>query len=366
MFYFELKVDFPQWQIGDITFTEAGEGVVANSLHFVHGQGDTIIATRVKIYGLPEEENVTSTDIADACYSNGGDFVGTLDDDVIIGLNITAYKHNVTDEETSFAFTFDANIQSNLDLYYETGLEDDSSKLATIRFCVMMELLRPNGTDDVAVVNYAEFAFGYNATLDGTIVLADAFEIQPADPTTGGIEDDTFTVQARVCGPDGFVAGDILNQGDSVHICINSTSYPEASISGIDTLSYIAPLTGGGNVVLDAVSNGVAVDLLTKFDADKDCDGNECIVKTQLQGNFYPSNGFMNVTITGKATMELGGRRILAKVVRGDRSLQEGTSQSGFSMDVETAAFETSGTTKKGVTTSIIMTIVTAAFLRFF
>ena len=33
-----------------------------------------------------------------------------------------------------------------------------------------MELLRPNGTD-VAVVNYAEFAFGYKATLNGTILL---------------------------------------------------------------------------------------------------------------------------------------------------------------------------------------------------
>ena len=43
----------------------------------------------------------------------------------------------------------------------------------------------------------------------------------------------------------------------------------------------------------------------------------------------------MNVTITGKATRyhgatRVGGRRVLAEVVAGDRSLQEGSSQSGF------------------------------------
>ena len=74
----------------------------------------------------------------------------------------------------------------------------------------------------------------------------------------------------------------------------------------------------------------------------------------------------MNVSISGAAAMELGGRRVLAKVVPGDRSLQEETSQSGFSTDVETAAFDESGATKKGVATSILMSIVTAASLRFF
>ena len=231
-----------------------------------------------------------------------------------------------------------------------------------------MELLRANTTGGAdIVVNYAEFAFGYNATLNGTIVLEDAFDVIPAEPVTGGIADDTFAVEATVCGPGDFSQGGTLNQGDSVHICINSTSYPEASISGIETLSYSAPLAGGGvSVVLNAIVGGVSEDVLTKFDEDTDCDGSLCIVKTQLQGNFYPPDGNMTVEITGKATMKLGGRRVLVDVVPGDRSLQEGTSQSGFSMSVETAAFDTSGTTKKGFATSILMTIVTAASLRFF
>ena len=151
-----------------MTFTDGGGVVLVNSLRFLHGQGDAITGTRVKIYGLPGLKNDLTTDIADACYSNGGDLLGTLDIDDIIGLNISEYQHNVIDEETSFGFTFETNIEDNLGLYYETALEDDRSKLATIRFCVMMELLRPDGAD-VAVVNYAEFAFGYNATLDGTI-----------------------------------------------------------------------------------------------------------------------------------------------------------------------------------------------------
>ena len=75
----------------------------------------------------------------------------------------------------------------------------------------------------------------------------------------------------------------------------------------------------------------------------------------------------MTVEITGKATMKLGGRRVLADVVPGDRSLQD-TSQSGFSMNVETAAFDdtSSSTTKNGVVTSIIMTFFAVASLRFF
>ena len=124
---------------------------------------------------------------------------------------------------------------------------------------------------------------------------------------------------------------------------------------------------GGGSAVLDAIVGGASEDVLTKFDEDTDCDGSQCIVKTQLQGNFYPSEGFMNVSITGKATMELGGRRVLTEVVPGDRSLQGTRSQSGFSLDVETAATDTSGTTKKGgVATSIVLAVFTAASLRFF
>jgi len=74
------------------------------------------------------------------------------------------------------------------------------------------------------------------------------------------------------------------------------------------------------------------------------------------------------VEITGKATMKLGGRRVLAEVVPGDRSLQEDTSQSGFSMNVETAAFDdtSSSTTKNGVATFIVTTFFAVASLRFF
>ena len=65
--------------------------------------------------------------------------------------------------------------------------------------------------------------------------------------------------------------------------------------------------------------------------------------------------------------MDLGDRRVVAKVVPGDRSLQGKTSKSGFSIDVKTAAFDMSGTTKKGVVvSSILMIIVTTASLRFF
>ena len=65
--------------------------------------------------------------------------------------------------------------------------------------------------------------------------------------------------------------------------------------------------------------------------------------------------------------MDLGDRRVVAKVVPGDRSLQEETSQSGFSIDVETSAFDTSiGTTKKGVTTSVVLATIGAASLRVF
>ena len=38
------------------------------------------------------------------------------------------------------------------------------------------------------------------------------------------------------------VHGEVLNQGDPVHIFINRTSYPEALISDIATLSYSAAL----------------------------------------------------------------------------------------------------------------------------
>ena len=339
-------------------------------MRFVHGQGDDTTATRVSIYGLSGLENGTLSNIADACYSNGGRFLGTLGaEDEITGLNITEYKHTVTNEETSFNFTFGRDIKENAFTYNETEVDDTGTKVATIQFCVMMELLRqesPDPTAELVVVNYAEFAFDYDATLNGTIVLADAFQVKPADPAAGGLEDDTFVVIATVCGPDGLLAGDTINQGDSVHICINSTSYPEASISGIDTMSYSAAISGGGNVVLDAIVEGTSKDILTRFVALEDCDGSQCIVKTQLQANFFPPDGFMNVSISGKATLELGGRRILAEVAPGDRSLQE-TSQSSFSLDVETAASDTSaGTMKKGVATSIIVTIFAAGSVRFF
>jgi hypothetical protein len=225
----------------------------------------------------------------------------------------------------------------------------------------MMEVLFPSGTD-FEVMNCAEFAFGYDATLNGTIALAGALKVEPAEPDAGGIEDDALTVEANVRGPNGFVAGVTLNQGDSAHICINSTSCPEASISGIDSLTCSAPFG-----YFEAIEDGASNNPLTKFDAEIDCDGIQCIVKTQLRARFYPPNGFMNVSVTGEATMELGGRRVLAKVVPGDRSLQEGiSSQSGFSLDVETAADDTSGTTKKGVATSIVLAIFAAASLRFF
>ena len=375
-FYVEggCTVDFPEWKIDGYHLVD-GVGVGAsNSMKFFHGHGDNTTATRVSIYGLPGTKNRTSTDITDACYSKGGDHIGTLDDiDAIIGMDITEYHHNVADYKTSFNFTFEADIKDNHGLYYETeDSQDDATKLATIRFCVMLELLSVNNTEgatptDVVVVSYAEYAFGYNATLVGTILLEKAVEVKPADPTTGGIDDETFTVVAWVCGPDDFLQGDgTISQGESMHICVNSTSYPKASISGIDSLTYTAPFGGGGSVVLDAITGGKSVDLLTRFLAGNDCDGSQCIVKTQLQGNFFPPDGFMNVSISGRATMELGGRRVLAEVVPGDRSLQEGTSQSSFSMNVETAASDTSGTTMKGVAISIFMTTVTAASLRFF
>ena len=286
----------------------------------------------------------------------------------ITGLNITNFNNLAADNSTSFDFTFDKDIEDNEGLYFGTNLTA-SSKVATIRFCVMIELLRDfNSTNNTAVVvNYAEFAFGYNATLNGTILLEEAFPVAPAAPETGQIADDTFTVSATVCGPDRLLTSGILNQGDSVQICINSTSYPEASISGIESLTYTAPLSGVGDVVLDAIVGGKTKDILTKFDVATDCgDGDECIVITQLQGSFYPPNGSMNVSITGKATMELGGRRVLADVVvSGDRRLQEEgtTSLSGFSMNVETTAFDASGTTKKGVATSIIMAFFAVASL---
>ena len=116
----------------------------------------------------------------------------------------------------------------------------DGSELAKVHFCVMMEFLRQNDTD-FAVVNYAEFASGYNATLNGIVQLEKASEVQPAAPKAEGIADDTFTCEATVCGPDTFVQGGILSQGDLVQICINSASYPEASIStGIESLTYTA------------------------------------------------------------------------------------------------------------------------------
>ena len=358
-----ILADFPAWQITNATFVD---GVGVSSISFHHGVGDSTTPTRVKIYGLPSGKNETSTDITDACYSNGGDLLGNLDDGVILGLDITEYQHNVADEKTSFDFTFNTEIKSNFGLYYQTELVDDNSKLATIRFCAMLELLGPKDSgsiDELEVYTYVEYAFGYNATLNGTIVLANAFQVEPVDPDKGEIEDDTFAVEATVCGPDGFVAGNTLSQGDSVHICINSTSYPEASISGIDSLTYAAPFG-----YLEAIKNGVSDDLLTLFDAAVDCDGSQCIVKTQLKARFFPADGFAKVTISGKAAMELGGRRVLAEIVPGDRSLQEGESQSGFSIDVETSAFDTSsaGTTKKGVAASIVLATLAAVSLRFF
>jgi Ca2+-binding EF-hand superfamily protein len=62
--------------------------------------------------------------------------------------------------------------------------------------------------------------------------------------------------------------------------------------------------------------------------------------------------------------MELGGRRVLVKVVPRDRSVQEETSQSGFSIDVETAAFDTSGATKKGIASLSMIGTIFASGIR--
>jgi hypothetical protein len=372
--------DFPEWQIEDAAFNYSGTGDgVGNSLIFAHGVGDSTTEAQTKIYSFPA--NSTSTDNAGGCYSHGGIYVGTLGKDNITGLAISDYENTVSAGETSFNFTFGSDIDENVDIYSATE-DENGTKVATIRFCVMLELLRPNVTDDaeLVLVNYAEYAFSFLATLsgnfgledetsEGSIGLVDAFRVEALDPTSEAIPDDTYAVEAYVCGPGDFVEGGILNQGDSVHICVNSTSYPEASVSGIDSLTFTAPLDGdSGSVVLEAIIGGISVDELTKFDATVDCaDGDQCIVRTQLQGIFYPPNGSMNVTITGKATMKLGGgRRVLVDIVPGDRSLQEATSKSSFSIDVETTASDTSGTTKGGVATSILMTILAAASLRFF
>jgi hypothetical protein len=125
-------------------------------------------------------------------------------------------------------------------------------------------------------------------------------------------------------------------------------------------------------VTFDAITAGITVlDTLTKFDKDDNCNGVTCIIKTQLQGLFYPINGDSSVNIQGLATLQLGEfslRHVLAKVVPGDRSLQETSSLEEFSIEVKTTtASDMSGTTKKRVVTlSMIMTIFVASSLRFF
>ena len=163
-----IAVDFPEWQIGEVDFVDGVGLGVSNSMKFAHGKGDQATATRVSIYALSGVEKDTPTrtgpllrrlaDTADACYSNGGRWVGTLGaEDEITGLNIIEYKHAVTDEETSFNFTFGSDIKENAFIYNETEVDDAGTKVATIQFCVMIELLRPNTTEptEVVVVNYA-------------------------------------------------------------------------------------------------------------------------------------------------------------------------------------------------------------------
>ena len=142
------------------------------------------------------------------------------------------------------------------------------------------------------------------------------------------------------------LSSEVLNQGDSVYICINSSSYSKASISGIATLSYSAALIGGETWSMASL---LAVSLSTSsprslFLQETIVFGSQCFVKMQLHGNFSPPNGFMNVSITGKAssTMDLGGHRVPINFTPGDCSLQKETSQSGFLMDVEASAFDTS------------------------
>ena len=379
---------FPQWQISRTYFDDDGDDGTSKSLSFSHGVGDGT-ATQVKIFGFPDP-SVASADIADACYSNGGKLLGTFDatgdtiQPTIEGLVISNYAHGFSTEETSFDFSFKNTINENADIYSSSETEESENIIATLRFCVVLELLRhdiPTGND--YLVNYSEYAFEYIATLDGTIVLNDAFQVSLAGPVIGVKKARTFTIEAAVCGPGDLELGDILNQGDSVHICIKSKGFPEASITGVHSLIYTTPYytgTGGASVRLNAITDGSTVDSLTVFDASTDCNGETCIIKTQLQGIFYPPNGMMTVNIEGLATLNLGGRNsmrsVLAKVVPGDRSLGKANLQ-GFSIDVTTAAafdtsadfdtFDTSGTRNKAVTTlSMIMTVFAVATLRFF
>jgi hypothetical protein len=242
--------------------------------------------------------------------------------------------------ETSFNFSFNANINGNATIYSETG---GNSNDATIQFCAVVELLRDAGSTKV-LVKYAEYAFKYVASLDGSIELVGAFQVVPAEPIT--VPDtlmDIFTVSAEVCGPGNLDGDSTLNQGDAVHICITSNAFPEASIAGIHTLTYSAPFGTGADVTFNAITAGSTVDALTKFVVDTDdCNGERYIVKTQLQGMFYhPINGNSKVNIQGLATLQLGDislRRVLAKAVPGDRSLQEMESLKDFTIEVKTTA----------------------------
>ena len=114
------------------------------------------------------------------------------------------------------------------------------------------------------VMNYAKFAFGYNATLDGNIQLENAFVVQPPEAADGGIEE-TLNVVALVWGPPKMIKLGILTQGNSVHICVKSTSYPRASTVVIESLTYTADRPSGGTVVLLAITETGTGDILTKF-----------------------------------------------------------------------------------------------------
>ena len=196
----EEPPDFPEWQISSVDFVDDD---ASNHLSFSHGIGDGT-ATQVKIFGLDPGPATISANTADACYSNGGKLLGTLDmiEDTIQGLVISNYMHASSTDVTSFDFSFKTNIESNSDIYSETGGSPGTANhlnSATIQFCVMLELLHDDGVDAV-LVNYAEFAFEYVATLDGAIVIRHAFQVpvDPTDPTyppTDPTDPGTFEVE---------------------------------------------------------------------------------------------------------------------------------------------------------------------------
>jgi hypothetical protein len=111
-------------------------------LSFLHEDGDNTVP-QVKIYGLPDGADV-GEDVTDACYSVGGQLLGTLGTDAITGLNITNLvidsptgDANPLARETSFNFSFDADINTNTDLYTATV---GYNSIAIIHFCVVLFL----------------------------------------------------------------------------------------------------------------------------------------------------------------------------------------------------------------------------------